>query len=879
MTSADPPPPIRWLELLERDQLAGYDVDGTQLAEAIWLAARWSESASSAAAVTTAGAGPAEELPLDETELPPVESVAPERPVPAPRQPAPSPGSGVRRPAPQRWMTGRGEAADAPDRERGAGSWKARAVAAAGLSTDQAAMFRALRPLKKACSAVRHAELDESRTAESTADAGALMLKFRRREERALELIVLIDVSQSMALWQHAARELLHILTRLGAFRAVAAWSFDADAAEPRFHPYRGSGVTGRDGGKTAVALTRSAGPRAYLVISDGVGQAWRQGAMADVCGGLARRSHVSLVNPLPHRMWRRSGIRTQAMHHRVSGARDTLAVRHARTRWSPPDRRTWLPVWHLDADELAVWARLMAGHPDRDRAGQSLLIRPAASDRPQPSGTAAAVATGSPAERVAGFRASASSSAFLLAARLAAVPMSLPVIRMVRDATSPGDGADLLAEVLLSGLMVRTSARTSGEDPDQVIYDFDRGIREQLLAALTRTEVLASLQVIAQAPDSMARIFGGTLNFRLLADAAGAARPLPEQAKHFAGVAVTVLSNLGPAYDDLAGRIGARLDSAAAGDFQLIRDGSFSAATTLTIVQLDGPARLTGDGAALGDLLADRLAADPQVRPDLFVGCENLVAAPTTAEVARSAAFFGRLLERFQLAADRLILAPGPAGWQSWGPYEYARAVAGRGATALLERALGCPEHSPDTWWRTELPEYAAAVTVLDSTQVTVPAHFGALGERQLAWLRAVGSPPQSHVVVMHHDPASRLLDARAFYDALPSPDLVLHGWGPSASLTSLAGGYTGAPAVPDPAAGYVVYRVDGRQVAIRGRQILPEPASGLAITSSIAFAARPALAAGESRRTKSTGRERPALIVDPYTPMSEVPAQERTP
>jgi hypothetical protein len=477
----------------------------------------------------------------------------------------------------------------------------------------------------------------------------------------------------------------------------------------------------------------------------------------------------------------------------------------------------------------------------------------------------------------VARFRASASSAAFLLAARLAAVPLSLPIIRLVHDMIAPGDGTDLLAEVLLSGLLVRTSARMAGEDPDQVVYDFGRGIRGQLLGALTRTEVLASLQTVAQAPDSAARPFGGTLNFRLLADPDGSTRPLPEQVKHFAGVAVTALDTLGPAYADLASHITARLDSGAAESFRLIRDGQFALASTLTIVQVDGPAQLPGDGAVLADLLADRIEADPQAQPEVLVACENLVSAATTVEVARSAAFFGRLLARLQLAPDRLILAPSPVGWQSWGSYEYARAVAGRAATALLERALGCPKHGTAPWWRTDLTE-EVSMTVLDSTQSEVSALSGALGERQLVWLGAPSGGARLRLVVLHHDPASRLLDASAFYNTLADPALVLHGWGPSASVTSLAASFVGAPAVPDPAAGYIVYRVDGRQVAIRGRQVLPEPAIALAITSSIAFTARRGAVTTQFARMKSTGREYPVPLLDPYTPQHPEALLERS-
>lgn len=868
-----PPAPERWRELLTRHDVAGYDLDGTQLAEAIWLAAQRSTPAGPSADVTVllptaeAGAWTGGQNP---------EPLVPEAAAPAPASATPAPRTAdetqPRQVASRRWMTGRRPAAgQAPELGRTAPG-AAEAIGVGGRRGDQTALFRALRPLKRSCARPRRAELDERRTAELSAEAGSLVLSFRQRDERWLDLAVLVDVSASMTIWQGAVDELIGVLTRLGAFREVTTWAFDADAAtaEPRFRPLRRGAAARAGTARTAQALTRSPRPRVFLVISDGVGPAWRNAALTGALGYLARRSPVSLVDPLPHRMWHRSGIRAEPMYQRVTGAADALAIRHYRTPWSPREPRRWLPVWHLAADELGAWARLMVGAGDRARPGLAMSAGPAQGDQAPPGG---AVAGGPPAEAVARFRALASSAAFRLATRLAAVPLSLPVIRMIQDAVAGTDGTDQLAEVLLSGLLVRTAARSPGEDPDQVVYDFAPGVREQLLGALTRTEVIASLHAVALAPAPAARPFGGTLNFRLLTDPDGVTRPLPERARHFANVAVVALGSLGPAYAGLASGITARLASGPADDFRLIRDGHFGGATvTLTIIQVDGPARSPGDGAALADLLADRIEADPQARPDLLVACENLVSAATTVEVARSAAFFGQLLARFRFAPERLILAPAPSGSQGWGAYEYARAAAGRAATALLAQAIGCLQPDPGPWWRATLADQVP-VTVLDSTQIAPSGHFGALGERQLAWLRELdGGRPG--VVVMHHDPASRLADVGAFYDAVPAPGLVIHGWGPSASGMAPSSRYAGAPAIPEPDAGFLVFRISGQQVAIRGRHVLPEPASRLAITSPVAFSAygeAPAAGALQAETPGARGtadRERPVRLADPYSP-----------
>ena len=160
-----------------------------------------------------------------------------------------------------------------------------------------------------------------------------------------MDLAVLIDVSASMVIWQDAVDELLGVLTRLGAFRDVAAWAFDADAADPGFRPFRRGTAVRRGSASAAEALTKTPGPHAFLVIlmesaKHGGTRRWRTRSAAWRGSRLSR-----VVNPLPHRMWHRSRIRTQLMYQQVTGATDTLAIRQYRTPWSPPEPRQWAPV------------------------------------------------------------------------------------------------------------------------------------------------------------------------------------------------------------------------------------------------------------------------------------------------------------------------------------------------------------------------------------------------------------------------------------------------------------------------------------------------------------------------------------------------------
>ena len=173
-------------------------------------------------------------------------------------------------------------------------------------------------------------------------------------------------------------------------------------------------------------------------------------------------------------------------------------------------------------------------------------------------------------------------------------------------------------------------------------------------------------------------------------------------------------------------------------------------------------------------------------------------------------------------------------------------------------------------------------SLTVLDSTQMSGPERLGELGSRQLAWLRdefgSLGTDQRLQVVIMHHDPATRLLNAGAFRAAVPDQGLIMHGWGPSASATALASTYASAPAVPDPAAGYLAYKIVGQQVAIRGQQVLPAPASGSVSASSIFLTSRPASESTAASSGKAVVVSRNAPLLPAFSNLAvSPPVQER--
>jgi hypothetical protein len=484
------------------------------------------------------------------------------------------------------------------------------------------ALARALRPLRQSVPSPGAALLDEEATAQATGEARRLLPVWRPASQRRFSVDLLIDTGGTMAVWHGLAAELCTVLERHGAFADVRCWSLSTDGPTPRLAPFRRrksgrpAARSGPTGSRWSRPLEDPTGRALLLVLTDGVGPAWYG---TDLPGFLARAAGerpAAALQVLPRRLWHRTALRTAPVELRVAdAARPVPQVRTEAAvpglpRGARPQGVRWLPVMEVDGAWLAPWAGLVAGRVP----GWSPMLAAPVGGAPRPPRPPGSVTPApSPAERVARFRSGCSPDAFRLACHLAAAPLSLPVMRLVQQATVPGSGQTDLAELFLSGLIERrpdasgpspapgtpadppgrrpdtANGRTPGPgsatgpgpgpasgpgaDPDEVVYDFVPGVRDALLAELTRTESLHVLDdVLARVSGRVAATFGGTLDFRALAALAGAAatapaaggngaapgRLLPERSLPFAEVAAAVLGGAGGEHRALAEQLAA---------------------------------------------------------------------------------------------------------------------------------------------------------------------------------------------------------------------------------------------------------------------------------------------------------------------------------
>ncbi|GGS76410.1 SAV_2336 N-terminal domain-related protein [Streptomyces cinerochromogenes] len=439
------------------------------------------------------------------------------------------------------------------------------------LLSDGLGLARSLRPLRQDVVRPGRPALDEHGTAHAAGESGMLLPVWREPTERRFSVDLVVDVGTTMAVWHRTGAELRAMFERHGAFRDVRTWALDTDAATPVLFPFRQGRARPDEETGPVHRLRHLAGPdgrRLIVLLTDGVGRVWRDAEFKSALAERARRQPVAVLQVLPRRLWHRTALPTVPVSAQQNGGAPPVPSYRctAPLPGLPPDAQdrakiTWLPVMEIRPNWLAPWARLLSGHAP---GWTPLLATPLTTvDWPTapPFGPTPA---DDPVEGVHHLRESVSPGTFQLACYLAAAPLTLPIMQLVQRAMLPRSTLTELAEIFLSGVLRRVHPPRPGENPDEVLYDFHPGVREELLGCVTTHDSLTVLgDVLTRVSERVSRVFGGASGFRALASlassdpaTAGWDSPLPPDSVPFARVALTVLESAGGIHGAAAQRI-----------------------------------------------------------------------------------------------------------------------------------------------------------------------------------------------------------------------------------------------------------------------------------------------------------------------------------
>jgi hypothetical protein len=361
---------------------------------------------------------------------------------------------------------------------------------------------RALRPLRRRVPLSNGFVLDEEATAHRSAEEHMLVPILRRLRTRWLAVDVVVDESDSMVIWRSTVLEFVRLLARQGAFRDVRVWGLDPSSWDtkqlPRLHAeLRRGGMVGNIHNPSE--LVDVGGRRLVLIVSDCIAPGWHSGAVAQMMGLWARTNPMAIIQMLPRWLWERSSLGREIgieLYSPYPGAPNTqLIVRPSDERLDddeevPPGVPT--PVLSLDHEEVRSWANYIVSTPRTWTRGvqlSTLLRKPQTRDRQDAD------------VLLRRFYANASPPAQALAEHLAAAPLTLPVINLVQqimDKTKHPSQA-YTAEVLLGGLVRRETNLDQYVSPDEILYEFLPGVREQLLARLERKKLRSVIERISE--------------------------------------------------------------------------------------------------------------------------------------------------------------------------------------------------------------------------------------------------------------------------------------------------------------------------------------------------------------------------------------------
>jgi NB-ARC domain/Tetratricopeptide repeat len=465
-----------------RSRMSTSDLEWREIRDALWLATKLQPSTPDRSASPPPEAGPSPSPRAQPDPVRPEPPVSPQAPVPE------------HPPQPQDWAVEQSRQIRTTmfggDESAATGSLS---LPAAPALPNGLRIAKALRPLTRRRPSPWHSVLDEETTAERAAQDRLWLPAFRPAAWREFELLLVVDTAGAFDVFQETIREFGDLFSRQGAFRDVRIVQLDGTTSGDGEIQLRTAGPDGAvHGWRDQIDPT---GRTLILVLTDGISDGWRSGKATQVIASWGRHTPVALVNLLPLRLWHWSGLLTRQV--KLKAPRPGVPNARLRVRTGPglfvkDDSAIPVPVLGLEPDWWVNWAKLVATPGAGWVDTTTVFVEPDAVVEEFPSPPEDTEVQ--PRERVLKFRTVASVQAFQLAMLLAAAPLSLPAIKMVQRVLLPAADLAAVAEVLLGGLLRKTSFRPADET---VTYEFHTGVREELLAMGRRGDTVRVARLI----------------------------------------------------------------------------------------------------------------------------------------------------------------------------------------------------------------------------------------------------------------------------------------------------------------------------------------------------------------------------------------------
>ena len=424
----------------------------------------------------------------------------------------------------------------------------------------------ALRPLIRYISAGKAVLLDEEATVELIAELeGICIPKLKPPLELQFDLALVVDESDSMIFWRETTQELQQLFKHYGIFRNLQTWGMVTDE-KGNIRLRQGIGKKNSRYLYLPQKLIDPSGRRLILVVSDCVGEIWRNGKAFSLLESWGKHNIVAIVQILPERMWLRTALSLGAMV-QLDCFKPTVSNRNLFVKeillWNDVDLKTGIkvPVFSLEPDLVETWSEMVVKKGDIGAGGFVFSVSSKQEQMQFIEDADREILTSE--ERVYNFQMSSSQIAQNLAKLLAASPViNLPIVRSIQKTLLRQSQQSHVAEVFLGGILKPQSLITPDTNPDEVQYHFiDEKIRDILIQESPRMD---SKEIITAISKDFAKRLGKSLKefYALLKKPDDLEKQIQEKGIknfdviHFAEVTTKVLKRLGGAYARFAEEI-----------------------------------------------------------------------------------------------------------------------------------------------------------------------------------------------------------------------------------------------------------------------------------------------------------------------------------
>ncbi len=444
--------------------------------------------------------------------------------------------------------------------------------AAAALQT---ALFisRALRPFMGKVPSATKTILDEEATASFIAERDIWLPVTKPQPERWLTLELVVEESRSSFIWRELINELQNLLENQGAFKTVRVWQLSTSNNQElqlvrrrkkgkpgqRYHPHK--------------ELIHPRGRGLVLLVSDCVSPLWQKALIHPWLKDWSEKQPTAILQLFPERLWnstqlgRGRKLFTTAL---TAGVPNPKLILKNYPQWLPINWQNTLliPVITLEIEVLKQWAKVVAGSGNAQISAflfdlefikqQIIEIPPMSREENKQDSEDKNTIKNKAEAMVERFFATASEPAKKLAKMMAAAPVSMQVVNLIRKTLLNEVRPVHVAEFYMGGLL---KPIVENEEGQYRVYDFLPGVRQVLNDAIGRRQTIKVLDAISQyiagEIKSPIRSFAALLTLLPTYPREQREKILP-----FAQVSIEVLRNLGGEYAEFAEEIAVNISN-----------------------------------------------------------------------------------------------------------------------------------------------------------------------------------------------------------------------------------------------------------------------------------------------------------------------------